>query len=292
MPDDARRAHVSRIARDFAEFDPILVVSGDDDFRHDHAVDVWAQTLAQVADEAPGCLTTMHSSPNAVLPPRIADSPDLGLYVYQSGHDERTPDRTWELAAQYLAHAVRRPIIDLEPPYEQHGLSGSGSGRWSRAEVRRKTWASILGGASAGLGYGAHGIWQWHRREGRFTSPEFSLEPFPWQVALQFPGADDVTLTADLLRRHGMHRLEPAQQLLVDPSPTTRAAAAPGGELVVVYLPTAREQGIAVDPTGMRVHAWDLDARTPVVPDMHTAHGGAVIRQLDVLGDALVILER
>lgn len=292
MPDDARRAHVARIARDFSEYDPILVVSGDDDFRHEHAVSVWTETLAAVAELAPGCLTTMHSTPTTVLPPVIADSADLDLYIYQSGHDERVPERTWELAAQYLDHAVRRPIVNIEPPYEQHGWAGTGTGRWTREQVRQLTWWSIVGGASAGLGYGAHGVWQWHRREGRFTSPEFSLEPFPWQDALAFPGGDDVSLTVELLRRHGMHRLEPAQQLLDAPLPTTRAGASPDGDLVVVYLGAAREQRLAVETSGFRVHAWDLDARTPVVVELEPLDGGTVLRQLEVLGDAVVVLER
>ncbi len=284
IPPAQRDAYLDLAVERFADLDPMFIVSGDDAFTLESASEVYHAALRRVAERAPGALTTMHSTPDAVLPASIAADSALSCYAYQAGHHFDQQDRTWELAQQYLDLDVRRPIVDLEPCYEGHGYGGGG-GRWSRAEVRAATWWSILGGASAGIGYGAHGLWQWHRPGAEFTSPGFSLAPFPWEVALHFPGADDIALAARIVTDAGLIGAEPAQGLLHEPYPGVRAALGRQGELGV-YLPYAGR--VEIDGRLESAVLWDLDARRPLRPMLERDGTVTVLTQADVPGDVLL----
>lgn len=109
-----RRSYVSLVARTFAEFDPVFVVSGDDRFGNRQAIGTYRDALTQLSSEAPNCLTTMHSTPDADLPEELANSADLDFYVYQSGHDMDRQDRCAALAVLYRGKPVRKPVINLE----------------------------------------------------------------------------------------------------------------------------------------------------------------------------------
>jgi hypothetical protein len=270
---------------------PIFALSGDDRFDSPAANDAYREMMGWVTTEAPDCLVTAHSAPTAQLPEDIADSPDFDFFVYQSGHDIDAQERCYELAARYRQRAVPKPVINLEPAYERHGYGG-GAGRYTAADVRKAVWWSITGGASAGLGYGAHGIWQWHREGGEFTSPGFSMEPFPWQTALEFRGATDAGLAGHLVARHGLFRLHARQSLLRQETGGVRAAADATEDLLVVYLPFANEVALTADLTGYSAEAWDLEARAPLALRVEAEGNGSVIRQPDVLGDVVMIFRR
>ena len=50
------------------------------------------------------------------------------------------------------------------------GYSGQMYGRWTRFDVRRCAFMSILSGACAGITYGAAGIYSWHKVKKSFES--------------------------------------------------------------------------------------------------------------------------
>lgn len=286
IPEAERRAYLDLAVDTFADLDPVFVISGDDPFTLATANETYRDALRRVAGRAPGALITMHSRPDAVMPASLADEEALSFYSYQAGHDDECQDKAWELAEQYLGCAVRRPIVDLEPCYEGHGYHGRG--RWRRYQVRAASWWSILGGGSAGIGYGAHGLWQWHRPGARFTNAAWSMEPFPWDVALGFPGADDVAFAASLVTENDLIGAEPAQELVVDAVHGVRAARGRSGVLAV-YLPEARE--IVLDARLGRATLWDLAARRPVHPVLHARGPRTVLEQPDVNGDLLLVAE-
>ncbi|GIJ54193.1 apiosidase-like domain-containing protein [Virgisporangium aurantiacum] len=284
MPADARRAYVAKVAETFGDLEPIFVIGGDDHYALDSANEAYLQALATLRASAPTCLFTTHTAPNATLPDEIADR--LDLHLHQSGHNAENQELTWRQPARYLARSPRKPLVNSEPPYEQHGIV-NGHGRWSREEVRRASWTSVLAGATAGIGYGAHGVWMWHTPAGEFQARATSLEPWPWQEALAFPGALDVSLMARLFVDHRLHRLLPAQDLLVDPR--LRLAVSPDRALVALYLPFAVEAEVRLDLSDHRVTGWDLAERAPLVPDLV---GRTVFRQLTSRGDQLFVAER
>ena len=95
------------------------------------------------------------------------------------------------------------------------------------------------------------------------------------------------------MRQHGMHRLDPAQELLEPVAdPAFRSAADPDRDIVALYLPYPLAVGIRLDLEGYRITAWDLHERAPLIAD--TSSDGAVTRfgQLFSTADQLVIAER
>lgn len=288
MSDEQRSSYIAYMADVFSEFEPIFVVSGDEHFHDERPTYAYLDALRRTKAAAPNCLTTLHSTPNADLPAVLADAPELDFYSYQAGHDLEKQSLTWELASSYLAKAVRRPVIDFEPCYEGHGF-GTGAGRFRAINVRNATWWSIAGGASAGIGYGAHGVWQWYRPGATFTNPGFSLEPFPRVTAERFSGADDVAFAAQLVRAHRLYETTPRQDLLVGPEVGFRLAATDDLGTVLVYLPDAREVRLKADLRNYDITAWDLDARKPVSVSLRVEHDESAIGQVDTLSDVAII---
>jgi hypothetical protein len=290
MPAVARRAYLDLVVATFVDLEPIFVVGGDDHYDVPEANTAYLEAIDVLRAAHPSLLLTTHTAPRAVLPDAIAER--LDFYLHQSGHNIENQELPWQQAEQYLRRRPRKPIINSEPPYELHGIVG-GHGRWGREDVRRASWSSILGGAGAGIGYGAHGVWMWATTRGGFTAAGRSLPPFTWAETLTLPGALDISLLAMLLRQHELHRLLPAQELLAeDAGGLIRCAASPDGDLVALYLPFAVEVDLGVDLTGHRITAWDLAERAPLVPDVAVREGRTYLAQLFSTVDQLVIAER
>ncbi len=290
MPADVRREVVTRVAHTFADLDVIFVVGGDDHYDVSAAVDGYLEAIEILRTLAPDCLLTTHTAPRAVLPAAIADR--LDLFLHQSGHNVENQDLPATQPQRYLDQRPRRPLINSEPPYELHGKVG-GHGRWTRDDVRRASWTSVLAGASAGIGYGAHGTWMWATSSGRFEAEAASLAPFPWPECVALPGALDISLLAALMARHRLFRLEPAQDLLVDDrGGAIRTAASSDGTLVVCYLPFAVTIELAVDADGFDVSAWDLHERAPLTAVLAPSATGTTLGQLTTQADQLVVLEK
>ena len=269
----------------------ILCVSGDDRFEDDLAIDRYVRVLERIAAARPERLTTLHTSPTHGTPARLLGHPGLGFYTFQSGHGPGGPGLAGRLAERYRALPVRRPVIDLEPCYEGHAAH-EGHGRHLAASVRRSSWTSVLAGAGAGLGYGAHGVWSWHREGDRFLNEAGSGQPFPADVALGFPGAWDVGLIRQIVERFDLFDLSVRQDLLVDAPPGIRVGWGRDPDRLAVYLPEAQPVTLAIDLVGWRAHGWNLAERRPETVTRSVTSGRAAIRQPDAPGDTVVVFSR
>ena len=252
MPLDAVAGYVQYVANAFARFDPIFIVSGDTDFVAPESSQHYRTALHTIKQLCPEALTTMHLAPQADLPDEFVRSSELDFYMFQSGHHIEEESRAYVLAERFSTKVVTKPVVNGEPAYEGHG-HGFQYARFSAPEVRRATWQSLLSGASAGVTYGAHGIWSWHRSGNAFTSVAFSMYPFDWHDALHLEGAWDISFARALFERYDLFGLESRQDLLVDAPPAIRAAASVGEECVAVYVPWATE--VMVELNGS-VYQW------------------------------------
>ena len=286
MPGAAVDALVERVVTDFAQFDPVLVVSGDDPFDAAEPDATYGRMLDRFEEATPHLLRTLHTWPDAVIPEQLRSR--LDVMTLQSGHTNDLGAKAIELGSREAAIPGHLPIVNAEPAYEGHGHVRS-DGRFSRDEVRRVLWTSLLAGASAGIGYGAHGVWQWHRAGSAFTSEEFTGLPFPWEVALALPGADDAAFARRLWEREGLAGAQPAQHVLRDPDTGVRhgtRAALRDGRLAM-YLPSAHRVELVGALSGAR--AWNLDARAEVPVRLEAVDGGTGILQFDHNADTVVV---
>ncbi len=286
IPVDVMPEVLASMVEAFDDFAPVYLVSGDTDFRQPETTDWYTRAIAYLRELVPDAVTTLHTNDETFLPAEVAADPGLGFYSYQSGHRLEWQHHTWEFAEHYVGQPVRRPVINLEPCYEGHG-HGFRYGRFSAADIRHATWQSLLAGASAGIGYGAHGIWQWQRPGMPFNNPAFSSMPFDRRVALGFQGASDVGFAARLVEQLGLIGAEARQDLLVAPPPGVRAALSTDGSHLLVYVPHAVDVRLAPAVVVADAVAWDLGRAA--LSDVELGEGdGPVIGQVPWNGDALI----
>lgn len=286
--------HVRESVERFSRFDPIWIVSGDDDLNDDTALARYSLAAAEVRRLAPTTLVTWHDTPTARMPREVGDGELIDFHGLQSGHNEAWDTLPKELTHHYAAFDVPRPIVNLEPCYEGLGRF-AGRARHTRADVRRASWTGVVAGAAAGLGYGAHGVWSWHRRGSAFTAEAVHGTPFPFGVALEFPGADDVAHVRRVVEEEGLLDLVGDDDVLV--SEPSGAVAGRTGDLVAVYAPEAFALTLRLDPAdviAVRVH--DLEARRPdaatwTAVDLDGGGRGIRLAQSEFPGDALFVVQ-
>lgn len=238
MPLDAVEPYVNVVADRFSKFYPIYIVSGDTDFPSQRANEYYETALHVIKERSPECLTTLHIQGRlAELPESFIHDPNLDFYMYQSGHNIQFQSTTYTLAKHFSNQPVTRPVLNSEPCYEMMGYSRQLYGRFSRADVRKVAWQSVLSGAAAGITYGAHGIWSWHKKGERFgVTGEGFDSPYDWQTALKFEGAWDYGFMKWIFQMYQLAGLKPWNIVLKN---TEEIIAATTDDLskVVVYVP-------------------------------------------------------
>jgi hypothetical protein len=295
MPEDVQRQYLAALQRVVPERGALLIVSGDAGFAPGPEIGTYAAFSELVRKIWPHNLITYHSAPDAVLPPELESMADV--LIFQSGHHGEHPERARTLARRYRAMASGRPVMNAEPAYEAHRVGG-GVGRFGRAGVRRQIWESVVGGASAGVAYGAHGLWGWHRNGDPFTSVHFSGTPLDWREALFLPGADDAVACRRIVEQEGLLRLAaPAgEQLRV-------ADRGWGGDQVILgvdaasgaaaaYLPNGGPIELARDSSLSVRRVVDLErGQDAAVTVSRSADGHWVIDPWPAVSEALVVLD-
>jgi hypothetical protein len=283
--------YVRHVAASFGDLDPVLCVSGDEKFTRAESTERYVAVARLLRQLAPGSLLTMHPAPDGVLPAGLADSGLLDYYSYQSGHDEGWDRFPYEQADRYAQLPVRRPVVSMEPCYEGHGY-GQGARRHTAATVRQAMWGAVLAGAGAGLGYGAHGVWSWHRRGDQFNGEHFSGPPFSAQAALQFPGARDAGLVRRLVEARDLYDLEARQDLVVaDPSGVRFGLQEASGR-AAAWLPHPWPLRLRGDFGRWQLECWDLAAGRRDDARASVSDGVTLVEQPEFPGDALYLFSR
>ncbi len=140
----------------------------------------------------------------------------LDFDMLQTGHGG------WKSAASTIAyvssHYSKTPVMPVvvgEVSYE-----GLMAGNWPDVQ-RFMFWTSLLNGAG-GFTYGAGGIWQMNTRsQPHGPSPHGgTYEDTPWDVAAQFPGAQQLGLAKKLLENYPWWEMKPHPEWIHPSGPT------------------------------------------------------------------------
>jgi hypothetical protein len=184
----------------------------------------------------------------------FADEPWLDLYGYQSSHSEHPKTLRWLQSGPpaQLWKTRPKPTINLEPVYE--GIAGGPPGQpFSRDAVRRAAYWSLLNAPTAGVAYGAHGLWGWHDRPMEAMNHTGLGIGQPWQVAMNLPGSHDMARLASLFTSIKWWTLQPAPELLssqpglADPTRHIAISKSKTGDLTIAYLPQGGQLPIKSD---------------------------------------------
>lgn len=291
MPVAALPCYLNQVAMAFNEFNPVYILSGDTDFREQSTLDFYTAALDYLYPLSSSCLFALHTTGKYdYVPPGLAADPRISVLFFQSGHDNLFPDEPARLAQHFRSHYPRKTVINGEPCYENMGYHKHRYGRFSQIDVRKALWQSLLNGASAGIAYGAHGIWSWQQDpvKYKFSSTNFDT-PQRWRDALIFPGAWDYGYARYLLSTFDFSVLTPCLEMIENPQ--TGMAAACTGDTLLVYLPVNRAISLLTNEQ-WKIRLVDLQARTIHFPATSTAPGRMNIPLSRCCEDVLIIGQR
>jgi len=242
------------------------------------------QTRMSAPLEQGRALVAMHPMGGTWPYKRFEEEGWLDVLGYQSGHSERPDALRWfqhgPPATYWRKRAVRaRPVINLEPVYE--GIAPGYAKPFGREAVRRAVWWSLLNAPTAGVAYGAHGLWGWHDRRMEALNHAGMGKGPPWREAMKFEGGQDMARVASFMKEIEWWRLRPDDGLVEQPFPGDATGQVPAsrseaGDLAVAYVPRRPEKGVLrvdVSRLAAGVRAEWFDPRTGERAEARGAEG-------------------
>ncbi len=278
----------------FEEFDPIFSVSGDTGFESPRVIQYYLSMLDILHKRVPKSLTTLHLKASTDVPQILRAHPQYHFYSYQSGHraikshELNGQTQMLEYSKYFLNLEEKKPIVNTEPCYEGHGFGRYNRrfGRHKAFDVRRTAWMSLLSGSKAGFSYGAHGVWQFFRREEEFTSAWHSGVPFAWRVAMKLQGAYEVGFVKHLYEKYSMFNLRVSTNLK---SASDTVQMSESDDMIVVYMDYNDEIEILRDLSGYTVEMIALESKKAITPIYKVIDGVTKFELTDYNEDILII---
>jgi len=191
-------------------------------------------------EEHPG-LVTLHPQGRSWIGRIYWDEDWLDIIGYQSSHSNARRTVDW-INKGPVAHdwdkIPAKPIINLEPNYEEIRF------KITARDVRNAAYWSLLAAPTAGITYGANGIWPWLRNRNEKILNHGQLTGYtPWYESINFPGSKQIGYLAKFFRSIEWWRLRPAHQILVEqPGDSVynhfiSVSKTDNHDLIVAYLP-------------------------------------------------------
>ncbi|MHB8587240.1 MAG: apiosidase-like domain-containing protein [Candidatus Dormibacteraceae bacterium] len=236
------------IAR-WGAFHVVWTIGGDGDFSG-HRAERWRRIGRRLAQERQGRLMSMHPKGLMWNADEFRQEHWFDLVEYQSCHFASPESVAWMVKGP-LAREWRRepprPILNVEPNYEEHPALDTGYVFTDR-DVRRAAYWSVLLAPTSGVSYGNFNVWSWSGlpEDFRVVLREMSsgwLTIGPWHSHLDTPGARSMTILRELMTTGPWFRLRPAPEILGhqpgerDPAQFQAAASTDEGDWALVYLP-------------------------------------------------------
>ncbi len=297
LPTDQAALLASYIAARYDAFPVMWLIGGDGNYLGKNA-ERWKTIGRAVFPEGrPRRPATLHPGGRQDPWPELKDEPWLDFLMYQTGHGSDAKKWRWH-ALEGLAKAWKleppRPVIDGEPNYEGHiSYNKEKIGDYA---VRRAAYYSLLVAPTAGVTYGAHGIWPWMRKADVPLDHPRSGVAEPWRDCLGYPGANQMRVMRDILDSLPWWRLRPDRSLLgdnpVDGEFTNYivAASSERGEVALLYLP--KNETVKLDLAGKKKPAqavW-INPRTGERKPASKVSGAAELKTPDAQ-DWLLLLD-
>jgi hypothetical protein len=288
MPLDAIVSYVEKVVSSFSDFNPVYIISGDTDFGSQRTTEYYLTALQTIKRKSPKSLTTMHIwGDSTEIPPKIVENDALDFYMYQSGHRKNLQNYPYEFAQNLYHQTVKRPILNGEPCYEGGGFYPE-YGRFTRFDVRKAIWQSLLSGAKAGVTYGAQGLWSWQQSGDKFGAEGAFGPAYTWRTALRLEGAWDASFAKWIFKNYHLFDLEP-RDLIINDTEEIRAASSSDLETIVIYIPYSTHVRVNRNLEGYSWTLINLADRHFGKPIIITEGDTSIIEMHEFNSDHLVI---
>ncbi|KOS04505.1 MULTISPECIES: DUF4038 domain-containing protein [Paenibacillus] len=289
MPFECVEPYVTYVVNRFSPFDPIFLISGDSDFPTERANSYYLKALDIVQQLSPTSLTTLHIQGRLrEIPPAFEKHQGLGFYMYQSGHNSEFQHVGHEIAQHFYHKPDIRPVINGEPCYEQISYSRNVYGRYTALDARKAAWQSLLAGGGAGITYGAHGIWSWHKKGKKFgiVEGEGFDSPYDWRTALRFEGAWDYSFIKYLFEMYNLIGVKPLDIVL---NKTEEIRAAGNENSIILYVPFNTKVRLSINVQDYKFTTIDLDGKRFAQTDVSVQKDQSVLDMHSFESDVVII---
>jgi hypothetical protein len=249
--------------------DVAWILGGDGDYRGEKA-EKWKRIGRAVFNDIAHGPVTMHPQGMQWVWNEFKDEKWYDFVGYQSGHGDDERALRWLTEgplSEDWAKLPHKPIVNLEPPYENH-LGYSSKKPLTADFVRRALYWSMLNTASAGVTYGGHGVWGWDDGAKPPTDHPSTGTPLPWKKALTMPAAEQIKFFHDFFTTNDFWRLRPTPIFIVNnpgkdnPAKFISAARTDNKDLLIVYVPEDRTVEIKLDALPPSPNVTWLNPRT------------------------------
>jgi hypothetical protein len=244
LPEDQAALLAEYMVARWGAYDVVWILAGDGSYRGEKA-ECWQRIGRQVFSRQLHAPVAMHPAGLQWNLDEFLHEDWMDVVGYQSSHSNGRKTLSWLVngpPANDWQRKPHRPFINLEPNYEGH-IDFSTRRPVRDHAVRRAAYWSLLNAPTAGVSYGGHGVWGWDDGSGPPVGHPSSGAPLPWQEALHMPGAQQMSILAELFTSIDWHRLEPLPELqwvrpgMLFPQYTITNSASWSGDLAVFYLP-------------------------------------------------------
>lgn len=253
----------------YGAYQVIWFLGGDGNYMGNNA-EKWKRIGRAVFGDNYNRLVTMHPGGMNWVDDEFRNEKWFSFNGYQSGHGDDKHTLRWLCEgppAKDWKKEPHHPYINLEPNYEGH-VSYQSRKVFNDRDVRRAVYWSLLVSPTAGVTYGAHGIWSWQLEEGEPLDHKGSGIARPWYEAMKMPGSFQMKHVRDFFSHVKWWKLMPAPELLVEQpgieDPRKFVASAMSEDCAVLYLTEGIDIKINTKMIkGVKIAKW-FDPRTGV----------------------------
>lgn len=241
--------------------------------------------------EHPG-VVAMHPQGQSWIGKEYAHEEWVDILGFQTGHNASPYTTKWITEGPVASEWTQLPpkaFINLEPVYEDIDPNAKAP------EIRNASYWSIFSTPTAGITYGANGIWPWIRPGEAIENHSKPHILRTWDESIKQPGSIQIGYLAEFMRKYNWWQLKPAQELLIENKKapefislvrsddrTTLMAYVPQPATVKIYNPTGSTyQGQWFDP-----------AKNTYAPAVLSTRNGVLEATSPGDGDWVLVLKR
>jgi len=195
----------------------IWMLGGDGSYRRQYE-QRWLEIGRRVFDDDPPGVVTQHPQGHVWIGDNHKDEEWLDIVGYQSSHSNSQGTVDWinkgEIATRWKMLPAR-PVINLEPNYEEILIFRETEKYITAEDVRNASYWSLFATPIGGITYGANGIWPWIREGEKILNHRQPNILTTWRKSIDFPGSLQIGYLSEFIQKEEWWNFRPAGELLV-----------------------------------------------------------------------------